>query len=77
LDDIFKPKPPQLEAITPEGFRVKVSQTEDLKGSNVFEIRRTPKELAIDEVLRGKRADKYAEAVKSNETWEWFISPNH
>jgi DNase/tRNase domain of colicin-like bacteriocin len=39
LDDIFKPKPPQPEAITPEGFRVKVTQTEDVKGSNVFESR--------------------------------------
>jgi DNase/tRNase domain of colicin-like bacteriocin len=37
LDDIFKPKPPQTEAITPEGFRVKVPQTENVKGSNVFE----------------------------------------
>jgi A nuclease of the HNH/ENDO VII superfamily with conserved WHH len=26
LDDIFKPKPPQTEGITPEGFRVKVPQ---------------------------------------------------
>jgi DNase/tRNase domain of colicin-like bacteriocin len=39
LDDIFKPKAPQTEAITPEGFRVKVPQTENVKGANVFESR--------------------------------------
>jgi A nuclease of the HNH/ENDO VII superfamily with conserved WHH len=71
LDDIFKPKAPQTEAITPEGFRVKVPQTENVKGSNIFEIRRTPKELAVDISLRGERADKYAELVKSNEPWKW------
>jgi Contact-dependent growth inhibition CdiA C-terminal domain len=39
LDDIFKPKAPQTEAITPEGFRVKVPQTENVKGANVDEMR--------------------------------------
>jgi hypothetical protein len=38
LDDIFKPKAPTTEAITPEGFRVKVPQTENVKGSNVDEM---------------------------------------
>ena len=41
LDDIFKnntPKP-QTEMVTPNGFRVKVPQTEELKGSNVLEMR--------------------------------------
>ena len=37
LDDIFKPKAPQTEAITPEGFRVKVPNTENVKSSNIFE----------------------------------------
>lgn len=41
LDDIFTnntPKP-QAELVTPEGLRVKVFQTEELKGSNVLEMR--------------------------------------
>ncbi len=41
LNDIFKsssPKP-QAEMVTPNGFRVKVPQTEELKGSNVLEMR--------------------------------------
>jgi DNase/tRNase domain of colicin-like bacteriocin len=37
LDDVFKPKPPATEAITPEGLRVKVASTENVKGGNVFE----------------------------------------
>jgi hypothetical protein len=39
LDDIFKPKPPQTEGITPQGLRIKVPNTKDAKGSNVDEMR--------------------------------------
>jgi hypothetical protein len=39
LDDIFKPKPPTTEAITPEGFKVRVPNTENVKGANVDEMR--------------------------------------
>ncbi len=41
LDDIFKnntPKP-QAEMVTPEGLKIKVSQIEEIKGSNVLEMR--------------------------------------
>ncbi len=67
---------PETELATPNGARfdpseLRARKTPLEKINDPIEARRTPSELAADVLARPQRAEKYAELVKSNETWKW------